>query len=85
MYKVTVSSSAEKELYKLPDTIIKRIGIAIESLAAEPRPLGSKKLKGTEENLWRIRNGDYRVLYDIKEIIKIIDIKKVGHRKEIYK
>ncbi len=65
--------------------IIKRIGIAIESLAAEPRSLGSKKLKGTEENLWRIRIGDYRVVYDIKEIIKIIDIKKVGHCKEIYK
>ncbi|MFN0200327.1 MAG: type II toxin-antitoxin system RelE family toxin [Bacteroidia bacterium] len=84
MYKVTVSRSAEKELSKIPKGIVNRIGTAIESLMENPRPTGSKKLKGTDENLWRIRIGDYRVVYDIEDSIRIIDIKKVGHGKDIY-
>ena len=84
IYKVIVSRSAEKELNKLPETILKRISIVFDSLIYNPRPTGSKKLKGTDIDLWRVRVGDYRIIYDINDKIRIIDIKKVGHRKDIY-
>ena len=50
-----------------------------------PRPAGSKKLQGASENLWRIRTGDYRIIYAIEDTIKIIEIRKIGHRKDIYR
>jgi len=53
-------------------------------LAENPRPAGCKKLKGTHEDLWRIRIGNYRVIYTINDTIQIIDIQKIGHRKDIY-
>ena len=58
---------------------------AIFDLASAPRPAGCKKLKGSKDNLWRIRIGDYRVVYIIKDKIQIIDIQKAGHRKDVYK
>ena len=85
MYKITVRKTANKELHNLPSKIIPIITQAIFSLADHPRPQGCKKLKGTYEDLWRIRIGDYRVIYAIEDIIKIIDIQKIGHRKDIYK
>ncbi|MES1217243.1 MAG: type II toxin-antitoxin system RelE/ParE family toxin, partial [Bacteroidota bacterium] len=57
----------------------------ISSLAQNPRPLGVKKLKGSTEDLYRIRSGDYRVIYSVDDEIRIVDIRKVGHRKDIYK
>lgn len=84
MYKITIKKSAAKELENLPIKIISKITTSIYSLAKDPRPLGCKKLKGSNEDLWRIRIGDYRVIYSIDNVIRIIDIKKVGHRKDIY-
>ena len=49
-----------------------------------PRPKGAKKLESKEE-IWRIRIGDYRVLYAIEDVIKIIEVRNIGHRKDIYK
>ena len=49
-----------------------------------PRPPGSKKLVNSKEQTWRIRVGDYRILYTIEDQIKIVDIRKVGHRKDVY-
>lgn len=63
--------------------MIKKVGVAIDELAIEPRPEGSKKLKSSDENLWRIRIGDYRVLYIIEDTIKVVEIRKIGHRKDI--
>ena len=83
-YKVIFKDSARKELYRLPDKTIQRILTAIEGLADEPRPAGVKKLKGKGESLWRIRVGDYRIVYLIEDSIKLIDIRKIGDRKEIY-
>jgi mRNA interferase RelE/StbE len=84
MFKITFKKSAVKELEKLPKKIIVLITNSIFSLVEVPRPSGCKKLKGSSTDLWRIRVGDYRVIYSIDEEIKIIDIKKVGHRKDIY-
>jgi mRNA interferase RelE/StbE len=82
-YKITVSKSAVKELSKLPGEITTRVLKVILKLSDNPRPAGSKKLKGGSDN-WRIRIGDYRVVYAIDDKILIVDIRKVGHRKEIY-
>lgn len=82
-YKVVVSKSAAKELSKLPSTINNRIVKAVLNLSDDPRPQGSKKLKGGSEN-WRIRIGDYRVIYAIDDEILIVDVRKVGHRKDMY-
>jgi len=64
-YSIIVSRRVEKEIIKLPAQIIKSISKAIDNLADNPRPSGSKKIKGTDENLWRVRVGDYRVIYSI--------------------
>ena len=85
MYSITIKKSAAKELEHLPGNILKKVTHEIYQLAGNPRPTGSKKLKGSSENLWRIRIGDYRVVYLIEDTVKIIDIRKVGHRKDIYR
>ena len=84
MYKITIKKTANKELNSLPNKIAAKIVQAVYGLGRNPRPQGSKKLKGTYEPLWRIRIGDYRVIYIIDDVIKIVDIQKVGHRKDIY-
>jgi mRNA interferase RelE/StbE len=83
LYEITVSKSASRELFKLPSKTNSKIVKVILTLAAEPRPQGSKKLKGGSNN-WRIRIGDYRVIYNIDDEVLIVDIRKVGHRKDIY-
>lgn len=56
----------------------------MEKLSENPRPQGSKKLVGQNENLWRVRVGDYRVIYLIEDKIKVVEVRKAGHRKDIY-
>lgn len=85
MYQITISQSAFKELNRLSKGNIKKIEKAIDSLSDNPRPPGVKKLKGISEDLYRIRSGDYRVVYAIDDMIQIVDIRKIGHRKDIYK
>ncbi|MCB0495419.1 MAG: type II toxin-antitoxin system RelE/ParE family toxin [Cyclobacteriaceae bacterium] len=82
-YKVVVSKSAAKELSKLPKTANNKIIKSIIGLADNPRPGGAIKLKGRSEN-WRIRIGNYRVVYAIDDEIHIVDVRRVGHRKDIY-
>jgi len=84
MYNIVFKKSAEKELEKIPTSNLKRIGNAIDELAVNPRPAGCKKLEGRKEKLWRIRVGDYRVIYLIEDTIQIVEIRKVGHRRDIY-
>lgn len=84
MYIVTFKKKAGKELSKLPTPILKRVSVAIDLLEENPRPDNSKKLKGSDENTWRIRVGDYRIIYVIEDTIKIVEIRKVGHRKDVY-
>ena len=85
MYSITISQSALKELHSFQKSVVKRLEKAIDNLAINPRPDGVKKLKGNSENLYRIRTGDYRVVYSIEEQVKVVDIRKIGHRKDIYK
>ena len=84
IYEIIVKKSAVKEIENLPLKVLPKITQSINDLAVTPRPLNSKKLKGTKSNLWRIRVGDYRVVYLIDDKIQVIDIQKVGHRKDVY-
>jgi len=85
IYKVIFKKSAAKELAELPATEVPKVRSAIAKLADNPRPEGVKKLKGTIEPLWRIRIGNYRVVYSIDDIIRIVEIRAIGDRKDIYK
>jgi mRNA interferase RelE/StbE len=83
-YKIAIVKKALKELEALPVNTNKQIVAAIDELKEEPRPPGCKKLKGESEYLWRIRVGNYCVLYFIEDTIKIVEVRKIGHRKDIY-
>ena len=85
MYSISINPSALKELIKLPKVMVKKAEKAFSSLANNPRPVGVKKLKDSKEDLYRVRVGDYRIIYSIEDEIKIIDILRIGHRKDIYK
>ena len=83
-YNIKIRKEALKELSWLPTKIKERISNAIEQLSENPRPVGSIKLKGEKEYLWRIRVGDYRVIYLIDDTIRVIDVRKIGNRRDIY-
>lgn len=82
-YRVLLASSAKKELLRLPDSVIARILPKIKGLALEPRPHGCKKLRDGEES-WRIRIGDYRVIYAIDDDAQVVDVSRIAHRREVY-
>ncbi|MHB8105611.1 MAG: type II toxin-antitoxin system RelE family toxin [Dehalococcoidales bacterium] len=82
-YKVNYKPSVDKDFKSIPDAELKKIVQRIQSLANNPRPLGCKKL--TEQDKYRLRQGDYRILYTIDDSAQIVRIMKVGHRKDIYK
>ena len=81
-HQIQIRKTAQKQLDKLPDDIADTLLDAIETLAENPRPKGCKKLKGRSG--FRIRKGDYRIIYDIYDNVLIIDIIAVGHRRDIY-
>jgi mRNA interferase RelE/StbE len=85
MYQIVVKPAARKELSKLSPYIVQQIANKIEKLASDPRPEGSKKLVNSKEKLWRVRIGDHRILYSIDDVVKIVDIYHVGHRRDIYR
>jgi mRNA interferase RelE/StbE len=82
-HKLVLTESAAKELNRLPGSAIARIMGRIEKLAENPRPSGCKKLKGGV-NEWRIRIGDYRVIYAIEDNTKTVDVTRIAHRREAY-
>ena len=84
MYRIVIKKSAVRELESLPSKILSAVTKAILNLSYQPRPRGCKKLKGQSGYLWRIRIGDYRVIYSIDDVVKIIDVQKIGHRKNVY-
>lgn len=82
VYKISLTTTAQKQLDKLPDNIALPIIEAIKNLSNNPRPNGCKKLKG--RNGYRIRKGDYRIIYDIFDRELLVDVIALGHRREIY-
>ena len=83
MYKLVVEKYALKNIAKINPSHLPAIKDSIASLAVNPRPQGYKKLKGT--NAYRIRCGNYRIIYEIHDNIVTIVVIDVGHRREIYR
>ncbi len=81
-YRVQLSKKAAKQLDKLPDGIAFGLIASMEALSDDPRPSGCKKLKG--RNAYRVRKGDYRIIYEILDSVLVIDVIAVGHRRDIY-
>ena len=82
-YRVILPKSVQKELDRLPDEIANRILARLSLLETNPRPADVKKLKGRDA--WRIRIGDYRVIYEIHDRILQIIVVTIGHRREVYR
>jgi len=83
-FEIEWKRSATKELRKLPNDMIPRIIAAVEGLAVEPNPVGTRKLEGSEHT-YRIREGSYRVIYEVDFKGATITIVKVAHRSEVYR
>ena len=84
MYELYLERSAENDLKRLPSPTFQRIIIQIKTLAENPRPSGCRKISGSK-NDWRMRIGDYRVIYEIDEKEKAVKIMRVRHRREVYR
>jgi mRNA interferase RelE/StbE len=82
-YRVVLTSSAARELKRLSGQLSERIVPRLENLAFNPRPPGCKKLKGGH-NEWRIRVGDYRVIYTIDDSALLLEVTRIRHRSEVY-
>jgi mRNA interferase RelE/StbE len=82
-YAVEMKPSARKELEALPDTVLARAVRKIDALYNNPRPAGCKKLKDYED-YWRIRVGDWRVLYLIEDSARVVSVTRIAHRREVY-
>ena len=82
-YKVEIKKSAVKEIERLPRGDLKAVLDKINSLADNPRPHDCKKLSGQEK--YRVRCGNYRILYSIEDDVLVVFVVKVGHRKDVYR
>ena len=82
MYKVLIEKNAQRQLEKIPEPDYTRVKEAILDLANNPRPHGCKKLKGREG--YRIRQGNYRIIYEIYDNVLTVLVLAAGHRKDIY-
>jgi mRNA interferase RelE/StbE len=83
-YSLEIKRSAQRELDALDDSLFARVDGKILALADNPRPVGCKKLKGHRDE-WRIRVGDWRVVYIIDDAAKRVSLTRVAHRREVYK
>lgn len=83
-FRIEVQRSAEKELAALSSTLQARIIKAIDGLAGDPRPNGCKKLSGAK-NAYRVRVGEYRIVYEIYDGVLVIIVIRVAHRREVYR
>ncbi|MFA5367656.1 MAG: type II toxin-antitoxin system RelE/ParE family toxin [Dehalococcoidia bacterium] len=82
-YNIDIKQSAIKELNKIPARDLKKIASKIESLSHNPRPAGCEKLSAQER--YRLRQGNYRILYSIEDDILTVYVVKIAHRKDVYR
>ena len=82
-YAIDIKPSARRELENLSDSLIARLLPKIEGLAANSRPSGCRKLRGYKD-FWRIRVGEYRVVYIIDDDRKMVSVTRVAHRRDVY-
>ena len=84
MYEIVLERQAEKDLKRLPPDIFHRVVPYLKQLEEDPKPHGCRKLSGSADD-WRIRIGDYRVLYEIDENARMVKIWRIRHRREVYR
>jgi mRNA interferase RelE/StbE len=82
-YRVEFTTAAARQVKKLPRPARDRVMSAISALAHDPRPHGAKKLVG-ESTAWRIRIGDYRVIYDVHDDALLVTVVRAAHRRDVY-
>jgi mRNA interferase RelE/StbE len=82
-YSLSILRRAQKEMAQLPTDAYDRVRDAIRGLSAQPRPHGSRKLTGREG--WRIRVGDYRIIYEIDDSLRQVTVLDIGNRRDIYR
>jgi len=83
MYQIELRRRAQRVLDRLPKSDFQTVVEAIRELAQTPRPRGVEKVKST--GLWRIRQGDYRIIYSIDDNQQLVTVVRIGHRKEVYR
>ena len=84
MYEVFLESAAERDLRRLPVQVFQRVISHIKSLGEDPRPPGCRKIVGSK-NDWRLRVGNYRIIYEIDEITQAVRVWRVRYRREAYR
>ncbi len=84
MYVIVISRIAEKQIATFPRHVANSVVAKIDALKDNPRPHGSKKLEGSDME-YRIRSGDYRIIYRIEDSKLFIEVIRVGHRRDVYK
>ena len=82
-YRLVIKPSAAKEIEALPKQDRRRIVAKIQSLSRDPRPPGCEKLSGHDQ--YRLRQGNYRILYEIQDLDLVVVVVKVGHRRDVYR
>ena len=82
-YSVTVQRRAQKQIARFPTNVRDRIESSLRALAGNPRPPGCRRLRGEEG--WRLRVGDYRVIYEIDDEERVVTILQVEHRRDVYR
>ena len=84
IYQVELAPAAKRQIRKLPQATQDRILDKLEELAATPRPPGAKRLENAQ-GLWRVRVGDYRVVYQVEDQVLMVLVVRVGHRRVAYR
>lgn len=83
-YRIEIAPAAARQLRKLDPAARRRVQAAVELLALEPRPASAKKLVGGDGE-WRVRTGDYRIVYEIRDQVLLVIVLAIGHRREVYR
>ncbi len=83
-YDLKINRSAQKAIDRLPLRIKDQVGAAIDALAGEPRPHGTTKMQG-EVDTFRIRVGTYRIVYEVDDVARLVDVRTVAHRSVVYR
>ncbi len=84
MYEVVLERRAERDIKRLPEETFYRIVPQLKALSENPRPPGCRKITGSK-NDWRVRVGDYRIIYEIDEREKAVKVMRIRHRRDVYR
>lgn len=84
MYEVLLERRAERDIKKLPTEVFHRIIPHIKALSENPKPSGCRKIAGSKDD-WRVRIGEYRIIYEIDEKARAVKVMRIRHRREVYR